>query len=96
MVLLPSFDFGTLEGKVLGPTELPAIGASVTAQEELGVINSVVKEGGYTTNSFLTVDGSFSIKIPSGVYQIPDGTNQIIENYAVWPSSESSFNFENT
>ncbi|MGB7662775.1 MAG: hypothetical protein WBL67_08575 [Nitrososphaeraceae archaeon] len=72
------------------------IGASVTAQKELGIINSVVKEGGYTTNSFLTVDGSFSIKIPSGVYQIPDGTNQIIENYAVWPSSESSFNFENT
>jgi hypothetical protein len=36
MVLLPSFDFGTHEGKVLGPTELPAIGASVTAQKELG------------------------------------------------------------
>ena len=36
MVRLPSFDFGTLEGKVLGPTKLPAIGASVTAQEELG------------------------------------------------------------
>ena len=94
MVLLPSFDFGTLEGKVLGPTELPAIGASVTAQKELGIINSVVKEGGYTTNSFLTVDGSFSIKIPSGVYQIPDGTNQIIENYAVWPSSSSSYVFK--
>ena len=88
MVRLPSFNFGPLEGKVLGPTELPAIGASVTAQEELGVINSVVKEGGYTANSFVTVDGSFSIKIPSG-----DGTNQIIENYAIWRSSESSFDF---
>ena len=36
MVRLPSFDFGTHEGKVLGATELPALGASVTAQEEFG------------------------------------------------------------
>jgi hypothetical protein len=55
-----------------------------------------VKEGGYTANSFVTVDGFFSIKIPSGVYQIPDGTNQIIENYAIWRGSESSFDFKST
>ena len=75
----PSFDLGTLEGKVLGPTGLPAIGASVMAEKELGVISSIVKEGGYTTNSFVTVDGSYSFNIPSGVYRItvvfPDGTN---------------------
>ncbi|MGH9986485.1 MAG: hypothetical protein ACRD8W_21290 [Nitrososphaeraceae archaeon] len=40
-----SIDFGTLEGKVLGPTGLPAIGASVIAQKELGVFTSIVKEG---------------------------------------------------
>ncbi len=93
-----SIDFGTLEGKVLGPTGLPAVGASVIAEKDLGVITSVVKEGGYTANSFVKIDGTYSVKVPSGVYKItvafPDGTNQIIENYAIWPSSSSSFDFK--
>jgi hypothetical protein len=93
-----SIDFGTVEGKVLGPTGLPAIGALVIAQKELGVITSVVKEGGYTANSFVTADGLYSFNVPSGVYKItvafPDGTNQIDENYAIWPSSSSSYNFQ--
>jgi hypothetical protein len=33
VVRMPSFDFGTLKGKVLGPTDLPAIGASVIAEK---------------------------------------------------------------
>ncbi len=94
----PSFDLGTVEGKVIGPAGLPAIGASVIAEKEGGVITSVVKEEGYTANSFVTVDGSYSFNVPSGVYKItvafPDGTNQIIENYAIWPSSSSSFDFK--
>ena len=57
-----SIDFGTVEGKVIGPTGLPAIGASVIAQKELGVITSMVKEGGYTANSFVTADGSYSFQ----------------------------------
>lgn len=94
----PSIDFGTLEGKVIGPTGLPAVGASVIAEKDLGVITSVVKEGGYTANSFAKIDGTYSFNVPSGVYKItvafPDGTNQIIENYAIWPSSSSSFDFK--
>jgi hypothetical protein len=94
----PSFDLGTVEGKVIGPTGLPAIGASVIAEKEGEVITSVVKEGGHSANSFVTVDGSHGFNIPSGIYKItvalPDGTNQIIENYAIWPSSFSSFDFK--
>lgn len=94
----PSLDFGTVDGKVIGPAGLPAIGASVIAEKEGSVITSLVKEGDYTPNSFVTVDGSYGFNVPSGVYKItvafPDGTNQIIENYAIWPSSSSSFDFK--
>lgn len=93
-----SIDFGTLEGKVLGPTGLPAIGASVIAQKELGVITSIVKEGGFTANSSVTADGAYSFNVPSGIYKItmafPDGTNQMVENYAIWPSSSSAYDFQ--
>jgi hypothetical protein len=93
-----SIDFGTLEGKVLGPTGLPAIGASVIAQKELGVITSIVKEGGFTGNSSVTADRSYSFNVPSSIYKItvafPDGTNQMVENYAIWPSSSSSYDFQ--
>jgi hypothetical protein len=64
----------------------------------LGVITSIVKEGGYTANSFVTADGSYSLNVPSGVYKItvafPDGTNQMVENYVIWPSSSSSYGFQ--
>jgi hypothetical protein len=97
-VHVPPSDIGIMDGKVLGPTGLPAIGASVIAHKELGVINSAVKEGGFTANSFVTVDGTYSLKMPSGIYRItvafPDGSNQIIENYAIWPSSSSSYDFK--
>ena len=59
-----SIDFGTVEGKVIGPTGLPAIGASVIAQKELGVITSMVKEGGYTANSFVTAKWFIQLQLP--------------------------------
>ncbi|MGH9974217.1 MAG: hypothetical protein ACRD8Z_00045, partial [Nitrososphaeraceae archaeon] len=36
----PSFDLGIVDGKVIGPAGLPAIGASVIAEKEGGVITS--------------------------------------------------------
>jgi hypothetical protein len=57
-----------------------------------------VKEGGFTGNSSVTADGSYSFNVPSGIYKItvafPDGTNQMVENYAIWPSSSSSYDFQ--
>lgn len=74
-----SIDFGTLEGKVIGPTGLPAVGAFGNSRKRLGSYNN-------------------SGVVPSGVYKIrvafPNGTSQIIENYAIWPSSSSSFDFK--
>jgi hypothetical protein len=94
---IPSTDLGTVEGKVMGPTGLPAIGATVLVHKEMGLPNSAVKEGGFTTSSFIFIDGSYSLKVPSGIYSItvafPDGADKIIENYAVWPSSLSSYDF---
>jgi hypothetical protein len=95
---LPSTDFGKVEGYVNGPTGLPAVGAPVVAYKERGVIDSVQKEGGFTANSFVSIDGKYSFSLPSGVYRLtavfPDGTNHVITNYAVWPGSSSSFHFE--
>jgi hypothetical protein len=94
---LPSTDFGKVEGYVDGPTGLPAIGASVVAYKENGVIDSVQKERGFTANSFVSIDGKYSFNLPSGLYRLtvayPDGTYQVITDYAVWPGSSSSFHF---
>jgi len=94
---IPSTDLGTIKGTVLGPTGLPAIGATVLAHKEMGLPNSAVREGGFTKSLFVFIDGSYSLKVPSGIYRIavafPDGTDKIIENYAVWPSSLSSYDF---
>jgi hypothetical protein len=95
---LPSTDFGKVEGYVNGPTGLPAVGTSVIAYKEIGVIDSVQKEGCFTASSFVSVDGKYSFSLPSGVYRVtvayPDGTNDVINNYAIWPGSSSSFDFE--
>lgn len=81
----------------MGPTGLPDIGATVLVHKEMGLPNSAVKEGGFTTSSFIFIDDSYSLKVPSGIYSItvafPDGADKIIENYAVWPSSSSSYDF---
>jgi hypothetical protein len=97
---IPSYDLGSIEGIVLGSTGTPETGASVTAQKNLGFVNSVVQEGGYIANTYVSVDGTYSLKAPSGAYKITvvfsDGTSQTIENYAVWPSSSSSYDFKKT
>lgn len=94
---LPSTDFGKVEGYVTGPTGLPAVCASVVIYKERGVIDSVQKEGGFTANSFVSINGKYSFSLPSGLYRLtvayPDGTNQVITDYAVRPGSSSSFDF---
>ena len=91
---IPLSDFGSVEGYVAGPTGLPATGASEIAYKQAGLIDSADKSSGYTTNALVLFDGRYSFYLPSGVYRItiafPDSKNQIVENYAVWPGSDSS------
>lgn len=87
-------DYGTLNGEVTGQSA--AVGASVTVYKIAGLVDSVEKSAGYTENSVISPDGHFVFKLPSGVYRItvayPDGKDQIIENYAVWPGSYTLLN----
>lgn len=72
------------------------VGGSVTVYKNAGLVDSVEKSAGYTEDSVISPDGHFVFKLPSGVYRItvayPDGKDQIIENYAVWPGSYTSLN----
>ena len=65
----------------------------------MGLANSADKSTGYSTTFVTESDGSYSFNdLPSGVYKFtvtyPDGVVQTIDNYAVWPSSSSSYVFE--
>jgi hypothetical protein len=91
-ILKQTSNYGTVNGEVTG--QVPAVGDSVTVYKKVGLVDSVEKSGGYTVSSVIPADGHFMFKLPSGVYRITvvyhDGKSQIIENYAVWPGSDTS------
>ena len=77
---------------------MPIDGASIVAYKNMGLTNSAYKNAGYFTSVATESDGSFVLSdLPSGVYKItvthPTGAIQTINNYAVWPSSASSYIF---
>lgn len=96
---IPSvIDLGSVSGFVMSSDGLPVGGASVLVYKHMGLIDSADKTGGYSTSIITKSDGSYSFDgLPSGVYQFtvtyPDGIVQTIDNYAVWPSSSSSYIF---
>lgn len=78
---------------------LPVDGASVEVYKHVGLIDSADKSAGYSTSIITESDGSYSFDgLPSGVYKFTvthtDAVVQTIENYAVWPSSSSSYVFK--
>ena len=95
---LTSADIGRISGQVTGPFGLPAVGASVIAYKQDGLPSSIEKSPGFTTNSIILVNGQYAFSLPSGLYRItvayPDGKNQIIDNYAVWPGSDTSLDLK--
>ena len=95
---IPIIDLGNVNGFVMSSDGLPVGGVSVHIYKHMGLIDSADKKAGYTISEITKSDGSYSFNdLPSGVYKFtvtyPDGTIQTIDNYAVWPSSSSSYVF---
>jgi hypothetical protein len=95
---VPSTDLGSVMGFVMSPDGLPVEGVTVVIDKHTGLIYSADKNAGYIDYVITESDGSYSFDgLPSGVYRFtvtyPDGVVQIINNYAVWPSSSSSYVF---
>jgi carboxypeptidase family protein len=91
-------DHGSVSGFVTSSDSMPVDGASIVAYKSIGLVNSADKNAGYFASVATEPDGSFVLSdLPSGVYKItvthPTGAIQTINNYAVWPSSASSYVF---
>jgi hypothetical protein len=92
-------DLGSVNGIVIGSDGSPVNGASVVIYKQMGLIDSAVKNAGYSSSLVTNSDGSYVFTgVPSGVYKFevtyPDNTVQKIDNYAVWPSSSSSYDIK--
>jgi Carboxypeptidase regulatory-like domain len=92
-------DLGSVKGFVISSDSSPVDGASVVAYKQMELINSEVKNVGYSSSVVTNSDGSYLFTdLPSGVYKFevifPDNTIQKLDNYAVWPSSSSSYDIK--
>lgn len=95
---LPAMDLGSVNGFVMSSDGLPVSSASIIVYKHMGLADSAEKKAGYSTSVITKSDGSYSFNdLQSGVYKFtvtyPDGIIQTINNYAVWPSSSSSYLF---
>ena len=92
-------NLGSVSGFVIGPDGSPVDGAPAVVYKQLGLIDSPVKNAGYSRVVVNKFDGSYIFDgLPSGVYKFevtyPDNTIQTLDNYAVWPSSSSSYDYK--
>ncbi len=93
-----NIDLGSVNGFVVSSEGLPVDGASVVIYKHMGLANSKDKSAGYSTSVMTESDGAYSFNgLPSGVYKFtvtyPNAVVQTIDNYAVSPSSSSSYIF---
>ena len=96
---IPAIDLGSVNGFVVSVDGLPVDEASVAVYKHTGLIDSADKNAGYSRSVITGSDGSYSFDgLPSGLYKFtvtyPDAVVQTIDNYAVWPSSSSSYVFK--
>lgn len=95
---IPVTDLGSVNGFVISSSGLPVSGASLLVYKHMGLTGSADNNPGYYSSVTTNSDGAYSLNdLPSGLYKFtvtyPDGVVQIIDNYAVWPSSSTSYNF---
>jgi hypothetical protein len=95
---IPKTGIAQLRGSVSDNSGQPIEGASVSIHKSERMVNSADMQGGYTAFTSSDKYGIYSFsQIPSGVYDTKityqDELVSKIENYVVWPSSNSSFNF---
>jgi hypothetical protein len=94
----PSYvDFGSTDGFVMSSDGSPINGATVHGYKHMALPDSADRDVGYSTSVLTDADGSYKLSgLPSSVYKLtvtyPDGAVQSIDNYAIWPSSSSSYN----
>jgi hypothetical protein len=93
---LPTTDLGSVSGFVMSSDGLPIEGVSVVIYKHMGLIYSADRNAGYIDYVLTESDGSYSFDgLPSGVYRFTvtysDRVFRIIDNYAVWPGSSSSY-----
>ena len=62
-----------------------------------GFSASLEKDGGYTAKSSVSIDNTFNLNSPSGVCNLivfyHDGTHDVNKNYAVWPNTSRTIDF---
>jgi hypothetical protein len=94
-ILIEPLNLGEVKGRVISHNGLSAIGATVVAYQKIGFSTSAEEEGGYTAS--ISPDSTFSFNLPSGVYDLivfyHDGRHDVVKNYAIWPNTSSSFDF---
>jgi hypothetical protein len=94
---LPTTNLGSISGFVMSSDGSPIEGASVVIYKHMGLIYSTDKNAGYIDYVLTESDGSNSFDgLPSGVYRFTvtySDSVRIIDNYAVWPGSSSSYVF---
>ena len=79
---------GVIHGYVEGLSGLPAIGASVIAENQ---------ETGQTTSAFVSLTGQYLINLPPGTYEIvvsfPNGATQVIDSFEIARGTAHELNF---
>ncbi|MDQ3966814.1 MAG: carboxypeptidase-like regulatory domain-containing protein [Thermoproteota archaeon] len=79
---------GMLHGYVEGLSGLPAIGASVIAEN---------LETGESTSAFVSLTGQYFIDLPPGTYEItvsfPNGATQVVDNFEISRGTAHELNF---
>jgi hypothetical protein len=97
-ILSNSLDTGEVRGKVINHNSLSPSGATVLAYESSGFYKSIEKNGGPPIKSTVSIDNTFNLDLPFGVYNLVvfyhDGTHDVVKDLVVGPNTTRTLLFE--